>query len=57
MLVVAIAAVLTWITRTQNGRTSLVLAGLILGGLAIGIGLSIGMDRLAGIHPRRDRED
>jgi hypothetical protein len=57
MIVVAVAAILAWLVRSQGGRLSLILAGLLTVGLAVGWGLGNGLDRIAGLRPRRERKD
>jgi hypothetical protein len=57
MIVVAVAAIPAWMARSQDGRVSLILIALLIGGFAVALGLSVGLDRIVGIPPRRDRKD
>jgi hypothetical protein len=57
MIVVAATAIPAWMARSADGRTYLVLAALLIGGLAVGIGLSLGLDWVVGLDAGRDRRD
>lgn len=57
MILVAVAAVLAWLARSRDGRTTLILAGLLVTGLAVGTGLSVGFDRIVERPPRQGRRD
>jgi hypothetical protein len=47
MVLVAVAAVLAWIARYQDGRTGLYLAVLLAGSLAVGAGINWVIDWIA----------
>jgi hypothetical protein len=57
MIVVAAAALPAWLARSRDGRISLALIGVVIGGVVVGLGLSHGLDWLAGIDAKRDRRD
>jgi hypothetical protein len=57
MFLIAVAAIPAWLARSRDGRTSLIVAGLVAAGLLVAAGIAAVMDRVAGIHSKQERRN